>query len=214
MRFARIAYQPILPAPQPAFLPSVLRPWAWLVEIGLHPPQTHRPALLLAGTAPQGGVAYSLSSATVLKVDLGMTLTERLVKEGCGISTIATLALHEIMLNAAIHGNLEVGSGPSRDWRDFSARQNKIDEALADPAKAARAVTVAIGWNVGSMVAVIADQGSGYRAKALASGQPGMSPRAAGRGLMIARAVAKVEVLGRGRSTRLVFALGDRLGTA
>ena len=75
-------------------------------------------------------------------------------------------------------------------------------------------MTVAIGWNVGSIVAVIADQGSGYRAKALASGQPGMSPRAAGRGLMIARAVAKVEVLGRGRSTRLVFALGDRLGTA
>ena len=50
-----------------------------------------------------------------------------------------------MILNAVIHGNLAVGSGPAREWHDLAVREGQIAEALRDASRASRLVTVAAG---------------------------------------------------------------------
>lgn len=181
-----------------------LRCGRWLVEADTVPPPAHRPALLLAGRATQGAIAVTLRSATLLRLNLGQALIAWLAAAGCAVAELAALALHEVLINAAIHGNLAVEFGPSRVWNELLARQNLVDAALEDPILAARAVTVAIGWDHDSVSAVIADQGAGYQ-PAAGPPAPDAARRGAGRGLMIAHAAARVDMLQGGRSVRLVF---------
>ena len=149
-------------------------------------------------------MAISLRSATLLRSNFASVLMARLEAQGCAFDQLATLALHEILLNAAIHGNLDVASGPSANWSDLATRTSLIAAALQDPVRAARSVTVALGWDARWVSAVVADQGAGYRLEPAGSAAGG-GPRGAGRGLIIARAAARLDVLDGGRCTRLVF---------
>jgi hypothetical protein len=203
--------QSIVSSESLALLQTVLlRRGHWLVEAGGVPPPSHRPALML-GEVPGGtGAAVSLRTRTVLQAELGATLIHWLGTRGCDLGALADVALHEIVLNAAIHGNLEVPSGASRNWADLDARAVLVARALTDPGRAGRVITTAIGWNLSVAVVAVADEGRGYEAAVgqaavgQAVGRAG-NPRAAGRGLDIARAVARVEVCDHGRCTRLIF---------
>ena len=106
--------------------------------------------------------------------------------------------MHELLLNAAIHGNLAIGSGASTNWRELSQRQTMIANALQDKAHSARLLTVAIGWNARLVALVVADQGGGYQEPPQEPAMAGAT-RAAGRGLKIARRVGRLEVLDGGR---------------
>jgi hypothetical protein len=194
--------------PEAHYLPWLGR---WLVEEGCRPPPEHRPARLLTNRLLTNleipcAMAITLRTATLLPLDLGPALIA-CVRSGCDdLPPLAELALHEILVNAAVHGNLEVSSGPASAWRDLSLRHQLIAAALDDPARAARLVTVALGWDTDHAVAAIIDQGRGYEPSAIGSMQPDGTRRAAGRGLKIARAAAQVDVLLGGRCTRLTFA--------
>lgn len=187
---------------------SRLRPGRWSVEAGLCPPGFHKPEILLA--APEGadaggsGLALSLSSGGVLKINAAQALLGHAAAAGCHVGPRVMLALHELMLNAAIHGNLGVSSGPSACWPDLSARNGMIKAALADPTAAARAVTVALFWTRTTMRLAIADEGEGYPAEAIPPPPRPGKHRAAGNGLRIARAAGEVSVTVGGRCTTLV----------
>ncbi len=176
---------------------SAWHPGAWLVEADHAPPPAHRPERLLAGRECAAAAAISLSTATLLEGDLGQAIVAWLQAAGCDLELHAGLAVHELLLNAAIHGNLEIGSGPSADWRDLSARQREIAAALQDATRSARVLTVAVGWGAQMAAIVIADQGAGY----CDAPEPAMAGglRAAGRGLKIARRAGRLEVLDGGR---------------
>lgn len=209
MRFGRHVFTSASGS-DPGLLSGQLRSGVWLVQAGCEPPASHRPASLLAGAISkpglESGLALTLTSACALQRNLGMALIGRVAEEGCVVTPLAALALHEMVLNAVIHGNLAVGSGPAREWHDLAVRERQIAEALRDATRAARLVTVAAGWNAGCLVTAIADQGSGYRPKAWTRQAGEQGPRAgAGRGLMIARAACRVDVLRAGRCTRLTF---------
>jgi hypothetical protein len=179
-------------------------PGFWAVQGGCVPPPAHRPSRLLAGFAAQHGMALSLRTDTLLEGNVGATLSHRLDQFGCALGDLAGLALHEILVNAAVHGNLQVASRPAARWREREAHSSQIEAGLADPELAARVVTVALGWHATLLCACVIDEGAGYTPAP--DSQPAPSVRkAAGRGLSIARAAARVDVLRGGCCTRLLF---------
>ena len=182
---------------------DALQPGVWLMEAGYTPPPAHRPERLLAGRHCEAAAAISLSTATLLETDLGQAVIAWLQAAGCAVDPLAGLAVHELLLNAAIHGNLEIASGPSRNWYELSARQSMIAAGLQDEARAARVLTVAVGWTARKAALLIADQGAGYR-DAPEPATPA-ERRGAGRGLKIARRAGRVEVLDGGRCTALLL---------
>jgi len=181
-----------------------LSPGRWLVDADAQPPPEHLPDRLLDGFDPEAAMAMTLYTPRLLRPDLGAALVARLARQGCRVGDLAALALHEIVLNAAIHGNLEVSSGRATEWEDLDCREAALAAALADPVRARRVVTVALGWDAAQLAVLIIDEGRGYRPP-----QPDpnvLAPRrGAGRGLAIARAAAEVELRFGGRCTRLLF---------
>ena len=189
----------------PAALHELCCPGNWVVEAGCVPPPAHRPGSLLARLALPDRMAASLRTATLLPLNLGTILSNRLAALECALDPLAELALHEILVNAAIHGNLCVAAGPAIAWRDLAAREELVAEALKNPDLAKRIVTVAIGWDASRICAVIIDEGSGYAAATQNRPRANAARRAAGRGLMIASSAAQVTILRGGRCTRMVF---------
>ncbi len=128
-----------------AVLAERLSSGTWLLETGTTPPRTHEPGLLLAPMHALAGTAVSLRSTTLMRCNLGAALIDWLHTAGCTVTEHADLALHEMLLNAAIHGNLEVAAGASNVWAELDERQALIEIALKDPRRVARVVTVAVG---------------------------------------------------------------------
>jgi hypothetical protein len=177
-----------------------LRPGLWLIEAGHTPPAWHDPAQLLRGNGNLGAVALSLGSAAAIGLGLGPALIDRLAALGPSSGPLVGLALHELIVNAAIHGNLHVATGRSEWWQDLADRRSAITAALADPACAARVVTVAIGWRAAGLEAVIADEGDGYDTT-----MQHTVARGSGRGLRLARMVGQVDVLRGGRQAAITL---------
>lgn len=188
------------PHPDTAALCARLLPGLWLIEAGHQPPAWHDPARLLRGTGHVGTIALSLGSSAALGLGLGSALIDRLAEVGHSPGPMAGLALHELIVNAVIHGNLRVASGSSEQWQDLSDRQSAITAALADPGRAARVVTIAIGWGPTAVEAVIADEGNGYDATAVQT-----PSRGSGHGLRLARLIGHIDVLQGGRQTGIIL---------
>ena len=106
------------------------------------------------------------------------------------------MALHELIVNAIVHGNLAVASGRACQWQDIAGRQALIAASLADRSRADRVVTIAVGWRPNKVVAVVADEGAGYDTAANR-----MPTLAAGRGLQLARLAGRLNVRAGGRQT-------------
>jgi hypothetical protein len=186
--------------PDPIALCAHLIPGGWMIEADSYPPASHDPARLPLGDSVASAFAFSLTSATAIRLGLGPALVDRLASLGPCVGPLAALALHELIVNAVIHGNLQVASGRSGQWQDIDKRQTLIAQSLADPQRAARVVTVAVGWGSGQVVAVIADEGSGYDTTAASLPRLG-----AGRGLRLARMVGHVDVLCGGSQTAITI---------
>ncbi len=153
------------------------------------------------GDGLTGCLALSLSSATLIGLSLGPALVDRLSALGLYLEPMAGLALHELIVNAVVHGNLRVAAGRSGDWADLAKRQASLADALADPLRNRLMVTVAAGWRAGEVVVVIADEGEGYDLSAPRVVKPG-----SGRGLRLARMVGRVDVKSGGSQTMITIA--------
>jgi anti-sigma regulatory factor (Ser/Thr protein kinase) len=206
MKLLRRPFLPDGTEDMPAILQNLLCPGSWVVEAGCAPPKQHHPGRLLAGQALPDRMAASLKTATMLRLNLGTILSDTLGRLGCTLEPLAELALHEMLVNSAVHGNLGVAAGPATTWGDLAAREKLLAAALENPDLAARIVTVAAGWDARRVCTVIIDQGSGYSSKTATGSFANAARRASGRGLMIARSAATVTALHGGRCTRLVFA--------
>ena len=195
------------PANPAETLAALLHPGHWLLEAGCRPPSAHSrtagPSL-----ASACGMAVSLRTASLLPLMLGCLLIDRVEAAGCPIGPLGGLALHEIITNAAIHGNLAVHTGRALQWEDLVLRQQRIETALTDPLYADRLVTIVLAWNARGLRAAVLDEGAGYAAAPPCAAEPG-APRAAGRGLVIAREAARVTISQGGRCTRLDFARAE-----
>ncbi len=188
-----------------------IRRGVWLVETGGPPPLHHAPAVLLDGFDATESAAVSVTTAIALKADLAASIAAMLSREGAAIAPLGILALHEIILNAALHGNLGMTSGRLSKWSDLVAREALLADALSRVELAARVVTVAVAWTPGiSACAAVADEGAGYQVDEAEHASVRGNRRAAGRGLMLAHAGAEVEILHGGCCTRLAFRVTDQ----
>jgi hypothetical protein len=184
----------------PEALCARLAPGRWMIEAGHKPPPSHDPERFPLGEGVAGGMALSLSSATLMGLSLGTALVDRLSALGLPLAPMAGLALHELIVNAVLHGNLRVEAGRSGDWADLAKRQATLVDALADPSRSARIVTVAAYWRAGEVVVAIADEGEGYDVSAPRLVTPG-----SGRGLQLARMVGRVDILSGGSLTTITM---------
>ena len=202
MKLARRTFVPN--GTDPTSLDGRLGPGLWLVEAGSVPPPPHRPSNLVGRFVALGGMAVSLRTDTLLGIELGRMLVDQLGRDSCGVGPLAGVALHEILVNAAVHGNLQVESGPACEWQDLERRAHRIAAALRDPVRSARLVTAVLSWNATHVQAVIIDEGIGDQSGD--NKRNGAAPHgAAGRGRLIARAAARVAVLRGGSCTRLLL---------
>ncbi len=186
--------------PDPVALCARLHPWSWGIEAEHQPPPNHDPATLPLGAHLTGAIALSLSSITAIGLSLGPAIVERLVALGAAPGPLAAVALHELIVNAIVHGNLAVASGRSCHWEDMAGRQAMIAASLADRERAGRIVTIAAGWQLNRVVAVVADEGDGYD-----TATDHTPTLAAGRGLRIARMAGRVEVNAGGRQVLIAI---------
>ena len=175
-----------------------LLPCAWAIEAGRSPPHWHDPGRLLQGRSHRNGLAVSFSSGVVLNLNLGTSLIDLVSSPAPWLSPMFGLALHELIINAVVHGNLRVASGNSATWSDLSARQSAILQAMADPARAGLMVTVALAWSDDGLEATVADEGDGYDPSTVRR-----AINASGRGLQLARMVGQVETLRGGRQATI-----------
>ena len=182
--------------PDPAALCAELASGSWAIEAEHNPPPGHDPTRFPLGKRLTGAMAVSLTSVTAIGLSLGPALVDRLIGLGAVPGPLAGVALHELIVNAIVHGNLAVASGRSRQWQDMAGRQALIAASLADRSLAGRVVTIAVGWGPNKVVAVVADEGDGYDTAA------NQSPTlAAGRGLQLARMAGRLDVHAGGRQT-------------
>jgi hypothetical protein len=183
-----------------------LRCGLWLVEAGCAPPAAHRPGRLLAPMHALHGAAISMRTATLLRCDLAAPVVLWLRQAGCVLAEHSDVALHEILVNAAIHGNLRVPAVSALGWQALDERVALIAAALEAPHPASRMVTIAAGWNANHAMAAVIDEGAGYSVADLPHPAPGTAPRATGRGLLITQAVARLDLCDGGRCARVIFA--------
>jgi hypothetical protein len=177
-----------------------LAPSAWIVEAGYCPAPAHDPDCVPIWHELSAGVALSVCSNTALRLPLGLALIDWFSKKGYVLSPLASLALHELIVNAAIHGNLGVSSKNLNIWQDLSDREAVIADSRRDPLLCNRLVTVALGWTDDCLVVIISDEGDGYQTEDSATPN-----RGSGRGLRIARAAGDVQVRCSGRQTVLTL---------
>jgi hypothetical protein len=184
----------------PSMVCDQLAVGTWVVEAGYTPVPAHHPDCLSLWQELASGAALSVSSGTALRLALGPALMNWLARTHHVADPIAGLALHELIVNAALHGNLGVTSDQINLWRDLATRQAAFAASLEDIGRQARMVTVAFGWSDDRLVAIISDEGSGYQTDSSHN-----SGRGSGRGLRIARAVGHLEVLSGGCQTVLTL---------
>jgi Histidine kinase-like ATPase domain len=200
MNFTRETLPEDWPGSDPKALCARLAPGSWMIEDGHQPPLSHDPERFPLGEGLTGGLALSLSSATLMGLSLGPALVDRLSALGLPLGPMAGLALHELIVNAVIHGNLRVEAGRSVDWADLAKRQATLDDALTDPSRTTRMVTIAAYWRADDVVVAIVDEGEGYDVSA-----PRVTKSGSGRGLRLARMVGWVDVLSGGSRTTITM---------
>jgi phosphoserine phosphatase RsbU/P len=200
MNFTRETLPEDWPGSDPKALCARLAPGSWMIEAGHQPPLSHDPERFPLGEGLTGGLVLSLSSATLMGLSLGPALVDRLSALGLPLGPMAGLALHELIVNAVIHGNLRVEAGRSVDWADLAKRQATLDDALTDPSRTTRMVTIAAYWRADDVVVAIVDEGEGHDVSA-----PRVTKSGSGRGLRLARMVGRVDVLSGGSRTTITL---------
>jgi hypothetical protein len=188
------------PISDPEALCARLAPGRWTIEAGHQPLSSHDPERFPFGDGLTRGLALSLTSGTLIGLSLGPALVDRLGALGLPLGPMAGLALHELIINAVVHGNLQVEAGRSGNWADLAKRQAALADALADPLRTGRMVTIAAFWRTGEVSLAIADEGVGYDVSVPRATTPG-----SGRGLRLARMVGRVDVQCGGSRTTITM---------
>lgn len=134
-----------------------------------------------------GGLGLSVGTGTAYQYELALTFSRALCRRFPEIDARASeidRAIHELVANALVHGNLGVRS-PAAGMEGFDAYCKALDAALAVPANLERRIEIS-ALKVGDWIEiVITDQGAGF--DPVTSADLPVSPRQ--HGLSIASAV-------------------------
>lgn len=147
----------------------------------------------------QGGMGVTVTTASAYQCEVALCFTSALARRNPHWTAQAAgmeRAVHELVANALVHGNLEVPS-PRHGMDGFDAYCNALDRALADPARRRRRVEISAAMIGDTLEVAIRDQGPGYQFCRII--EPGEEPEPRQHGLAIAAAVAELTVEDGGR---------------
>lgn len=152
----------------------------------------------VAGQAPDlsrlrlGGLYLDLSTMTAYGLEPAHqfvdALAERLEIDEERRSQME-LALHEALVNAMVHGNLEIGPISKESLDDFIQFCQLIETRLADPQFGPRRVVMYAEWPGETLDVTIEDVGPGYDTTILE--EPVELEKKCGRGLFLIRDIAQ-----------------------
>jgi anti-sigma regulatory factor (Ser/Thr protein kinase) len=156
---------------------------------------------------PAGTFRLSMSTATAFGIETAKLVCDSLDRRGAlpeSLRFSVEMALHEILANAILHGNLGIKSSLKADPERYECFWAQVQERLANRSLSDLWVDIAATWGSKHLQIAVADQGEGY--------EVGPTPASAdhdgsyGRGLGIVLSIAtEVTVCDGGRRTILRF---------
>lgn len=157
---------------------------------------------------PPQGLFLSLTTATAYGIEVARALCDAIqarVPMDEKLRQVMELALHEALVNAMVHGNLEIGSLSKDSLDDFIQFCQTIEIRLGDAVFGHRRVTTVVSWNDETIDIDIADEGPGYDLAIL--DKPIDLNKKSGRGLFLIRDICRsVDILDQGRRLIMRFA--------
>lgn len=148
----------------------------------------------------------SLSSVAAYRLDPAHPLIGRLAAQlDCSQAAAADIetALHECIMNAVVHGNLEVTGKSLADMTSMTSLNDTIEARLARPELSGRRVRVVVDCDRNGLALTVHDEGRGYDVTAAREAR---DDSASGRGLSLMRLLAsELEIGNGGRWHRLRF---------
>ncbi|EWY39574.1 hypothetical protein N825_05640 [Skermanella stibiiresistens SB22] len=150
----------------------------------------------------------SVTTATAFKVECAKLVCDALAYRGVLPESSrfqVEIALHEIVANAILHGNLEIESHLKARPEQYETYCAHLRERLAEPERGGRWIDIAAGWDGAGLSLSVMDQGNGFRSDT-AEAMP-EATGSFGRGLGIVRSIATdVVTHDGGRRTVMWFA--------
>ena len=146
-----------------------------------------------------GGMAMSVSTVSAYQCDLAITFTTALCRRHAELAAHSEeidRAVHEMMANALVHGNLEVAS-PRPGMDGFDAYCKALDHALADPALQRRRVEISALYAQNTLEIAVLDHGPGYDARNVTRMEIEAAPRQHGLAIITSTAPLRIEDEGR-----------------
>lgn len=154
------------------------------------------------------GLMLSLTTATAYRLEAAQAFCDALAartKADKKLRQAMELALHEAMVNAMVHGNLEIGSLPKDSLDDFVRFCESIETRLGDPRFGDRRVDVRAEWCGDFIELVVQDHGRGYDTTSVLR-RPVALDQKSGRGLFLIKDLCEtVAVADGGRRLAMTF---------
>lgn len=154
-----------------------------------------------------GRISFEIPSDRGVASQLARHLQTKLVdslQDDAGLRTRVGVAIEEALLNAVIHGNLEVSS--ELRLRDDNSYGDLIDQRQVSPPFCDRTVEVIYEWDSEKTTITVRDQGQGFDVDLLPDPtDPANLLKPSGRGVLLMRAfMDEVDFNNRGNEVRLV----------
>ena len=163
---------------------------------------------------PTSKHSFSLlcTSSLIYRADIAEVFVETL-RENLNLTPEKTLdirmALHETLINALVHGNLEICTGYAQTAYDFMNYMNLLQRRLKSEEFSQKSVSVYAVWDTHKLIIKVKDEGSGYTHKRKPI-HANPKKRTSGRGLIFIAGLADSCTLSdAGREVTLVFDLKD-----
>ena len=134
---------------------SLVAPAAGCIEAGVED----------AWDGDPGDIGVALTTRTAFTFDLGGIITEAVRQRGWLPPERAqdmTLAMHEALANALMHGNLELDSADQSTPDAFLRQAERLRERMESPAYGDRALVVLARHHGGRLEVSITDSGGGF----------------------------------------------------
>ncbi|MGB0683608.1 MAG: ATP-binding protein [Magnetovibrionaceae bacterium] len=149
---------------------------------------------ILKQALADGGICYSLTTATAHPLPLAQIVTDAIARIWPGVALpvddLATV-LNEAFANALLHGNLGVAAADARDPKALKAFYDAVTERLRDPSFANRRLGIAITLRDATLTIDVEDDGKGFDIEAARKKRDAGPDAFCGRGLAIMESFAE-----------------------
>ncbi len=153
----------------------------------------------------QGGIGLAVTTSTAYQCDLAMIFSASLLRrhpqwgeQAPGLER----AIHELVANALVHGNLQVAS-PKTGMEGFDTYCQSLDMALSDPKRSSRRIEISASCIDDMLEVAVRDQGPGYEFCRIIDTSDDAQPRQ--HGLAIISEIGRLTVEDGGRCSILRF---------